>query len=324
MTEALVIPGLLSIDPELWDGVGPAEVTIGPLAGWAQRLDVTDWKTERWYLPREVAQRLGVSPPERRLDLSACPALAAALSAALLVRVDEAVAMTAIAAQAPALLVAYHRGAGGGGLTVHRGGEVRGFSGDSFSLARAASPGHEDDDDEGDEDDDDGPELDVNLLYDRLLRVISDGEWSLFDVDLAERAALLDPAELASYAQEQGEIAAHAEAHRDEGLAILAALESATADAVETPTGRRFTRRQAPGFTLGGDADLQLIGGPIVVPPHTRWIAEDVAAFNPPERVARRSRLIAQNRPAAQPAPPTSAILLVVVAALLLLGWLLG
>ena len=319
MPDSLVVPGLIAIDPLLWGGVGPAEVVMGPLAGKAERLDILEWKDERWFLPREVALRHGVQPPDRRLNVSTLPRLAARLGEARLVSVEEHVGVQALKAGDTALTIAYHRGAGGGGITLHQGGVARGFSGDDSSLGSmvCVDPNHDDGDG------DDPIEDDINFLYDRLLQVISNGEWSLFDADLADHAARLDGADLPSFEQELVEIAAFADRDRAQGEAIVAALEAATTDRIELPGGFTFTRRRAPGFTLVAQEGFEVYGGPIVVPPAARWTAEDVAAFEPPERVARRDRLRTIQANATGPTP-WGWILGLVVSALLLTLWIFG
>ncbi|MCK6516725.1 hypothetical protein L6R46_16920 [Myxococcota bacterium] len=305
MPDPLVIPGLIAIDPRLWGGVGPAEVVMGPLAGKAERLDILEWKTERWFLPREVAERHGVVPPERRLNVAHLPLLDARLREARLVFVAEHVAMKALEAGDTALFIAYHRGAGGGGITLHQGGVARGFSGDNSSVGASAYADPDHDDGDGD----DPLEDDIGFLYDRLLLAMSGGEWSLFDADMADHAARIDPADLASFEQELAEIAAWAERDRAQGAQIVAALEGATTDRAQLPGGATATRRHAPGFTLRPEEGLEVMGGPIEVPPAARWTIEDVAVFDPPERVARRARLRAAQL---QPTGPTP------------WGWILG
>lgn len=319
MPDPLVIPGLVAIDPRLWNGFGPAEVVLGPLAGKAERLDILDWKTERWFLPRAVAERHGVQPPERRWDVSPFPLLAARLGEARLVFVEEHVATRALEAGDTALVIAYHRGAGGGGITLHQGGVARGFSGENTSLGASAWADSDPDDGDGD----DPVEDDISFLYDRLLLAMSHGEWSLFDAELADRAARMDGADLASFEQELVEIAAWAEAGRARGEAIVAALGSAVQDRVELPDGATATRRRAPGFTLRAEEGLEVIGGPFEVPPAARWTIEDVAVFDPPERVARRERLRTIQRQAIKPTP-WGWILGLVGLSVLLVVWLLG
>ena len=319
MPDPLVIPGLVAIDPRLWGGVGPAEVVMGPLAGKAERLDILEWKDERWFLPREVAERHGVAPPERRLNVENLPLLAARLSEARLVFVDEHVGMKALEAGDTALFIAYHRGAGGGGITLHQGGVARGFSGENSGLGASACADPDHDDGDGD----DPLEDDIGFLYDRLLLAMSNGEWSLFDAELADRAARIDSAELASFEQELVEIAAWAERDRAQGELIVAALGAATTDRVELPGGATATRRRAPGFTLRAEDGLEVWGGPVEVPPAARWTIEDVAVFDPPERVARRDRLRAMQRQASGPTPWGWILGLLGLTALLVV-WMIG
>ncbi|MEY3211102.1 MAG: hypothetical protein RIT28_1583 [Pseudomonadota bacterium] len=319
MPNPLVIPGLIAIDPQLWGGVGSAEVVMGPLAGKAARMDILEWKDERWFLPRAVAERHGHQLPERRLNLTNLPLLAARLGEARLVSVAEHVATKALQAGDTALLIAYHRGAGGGGITLHQGGVTRGFSGDDASLGSTACTDPNHDDGEGD----DPIEDDMAFVYDQILQTISGGEWSLFDADLADTASRLCDADLASHERELAEINALAEQGRAQGEAIVAALNAATTDRLELPGGFTMTRRRAPGFTLRAVEGFEVYGGPIEVPASARWTAEDVAVFDPPERVARRARLL-KIQAEASGSTPWSWIVGLVVSAVVLTLWMFG
>ncbi|MFY0534668.1 hypothetical protein [Nannocystis pusilla] len=117
MPEALVIPGLVAIDPHRWEGRGQAELVRGPLAGKATRFELSDTKGERWLVPREVAARRGLRLPDQHPALAEFPRLRARLAEAALVRVDEAGRLAGATADA-AIGLGYHRGAGGGNLEV--------------------------------------------------------------------------------------------------------------------------------------------------------------------------------------------------------------
>lgn len=285
MPEALVIPGLLAIDPHRWDGAGPAEVVRGALAGKAALPELSDWKRELWLVPREVAARQGVRMVTER-ELANTPRLRARVTEAALVVVDDAVGHAASRAGERVVFVAYHRVAGGGGLEVHGGGVVRGFSAVDFDLLAQMV--------ERDEDGEFVGSLPViEHVYDRVLRALTGGELSLYDVDLAEGVARLSAGEFGSYEEELAEIEAMAAERRVLGEALLTALGEAEADECELPGGYVARREREPGFTLRSEGELTVIGGPIVVGAEERWIAEDVQDFTPRARKIRRDRVMA-------------------------------
>ncbi len=176
MPEASVIPGFLSIAPRIWEGSGRAEVVQHRLAGVAELPEISDWKRFCWFLPRAAAERQQLPMPESRLV--GAPRLQVWLAQARLVQVEDGVAHRAIKAGEQAIFLAYHRVGGGGALELHQGATVRGFSCEDAALYAAAF-GEEEDEEEG------GYGHDVAALYDRILAVLSAGELSLYDVDLA-------------------------------------------------------------------------------------------------------------------------------------------
>lgn len=315
MPAALVIPGLLAIDPRLWDGRGRAEVVRGPLAGLAALPDLLDWKREVWLLPREVAARHGAPAPEQRRDLSGQPRLRARFARAALVLVDEPAARRALAAGDSAVFLAYHRVAGGGGLEVHGRDGARGFSADDASLRRAVA---------GDEDD--AGHLSTVDLYDRTLRALTGDALSLNDVDLADFAAHLSPAEYASHEAELAEIEALAAQQRPLADAVLAALDAADTDAAELPGDYLARRTREPAFTLRPAPGVDVRGGPIRVPARERWFVADVQDFTPAARKARRDRILAaqlarQARPLGC-SPRLAAVVVALLVVLAVVAWL--
>lgn len=285
MPEALVVPGLVCIDPGLWSGTGDADLVRGPLAGKASLPEIEDWKQEIWLLPREVAARRGAPPPEARLTLDAYPRVAARLAEARLVIAEERLATAALAAGERVIFLAYHRVSGGGGLTVHGPEGARGFSAEDASLTRLAL-GLGDDEDEPE----DAPS--AARLYDRILGALTGGEASMLDVDLADTARRLPASELLSHEVELEQIEAQAAPRRAQAEALLAALDAASSDTVTLPGGYRARRVRERAFTLRGDEDVTVTGGPISVPAGARWVVEGVSDFTPPERAARRDRLL--------------------------------
>lgn len=314
MPEALVIPGLVAIDPGLWDGVGPAELLRGPLAGKAALPELEDWKQELWLLPREVAARHGARLPDAQIDPTRHPRTAAWLGEARLVVVDEQIATRAQKAGETALYLAYHRVSSGGGLELHGPDGARGFSSEDPPLLRVALQLDEDDEDEPED------EPPIARVYDRVLRALSGGAWSMLDVDLADTARRIPASEYDSHERELGEIAAMAGARRAEAEALLAALDATTEDTITLPGGYRARRVREPAFTLRADGDVSVTGPPIPVPADQRWIFEDVAAFTPAERGARRLRLLQDLRAGRVPGKGVSPRLILVAAALLVLA----
>lgn len=287
MPEALVIPGLVAIDPHVWEGRGQAELVRGPLAGKATRFELSDTKGERWLVPREVAARRGLRLPEQHPALAEYPRLRARLAEAALVRVDEA-GRLAGATRDSAIYLAYHRGAGGGNLEVALDEGTRGFSAESAGLCRQAV---------GDTDDEDAAwNCSVEGVYDRVLRALTDGRYSLYDVDLAEFAAHVAEPEFAAFEAELAEIEVMAAERRPLAESLLEALEAATGDTALLPGGYSARRVEEPGFTLRSDGDVTVIGGPVAVPAMVRWFVADVQDFTPPGRKARREQAIARQQ----------------------------
>ncbi|HEY8377359.1 MAG TPA: hypothetical protein VIK91_12775 [Nannocystis sp.] len=281
--EALVIPGLVAIDPGRWEGSGPAEIVRGPLAGKARLPELSDWKRELWLLPREVAARYGVRNPADHPDLAQYPRLRARLAEAALVVAEGEAADRALAAGEPGIYLAYHRVSGGGELEVEDREQPRGFKAtdqELLALARVSTT--------------DGAS--VAMVYDRILRALTRGKLSLYDVDLADWAARVQASEFAAWEAELAEIEAMAAEKRPLAESLLAALEAAEADTVTLPGGYRARRRRARAFVLRDrdHGDFSVIGPPIEVPAEERWVVADVQAFNPPARVARRARAFAQ------------------------------
>jgi hypothetical protein len=287
MPEALVIPGLLAIDPHRWEGRGQAEIVRGPLAGKADRFGLSDTKGERWLVPREVAAHRGLRLPDQHPALAEYPRLRARLAEAALVVVDEA-GRLAGATRDASIYLAYHRVAGGGSLEVALGGETRGFSAENGGLFRQVV---------GETDDEDaGWNCSADVVYERVLRALTDDALSLADVALAEFAARLSPEQFADFEAELAEIDAQAAERRPLAEAVLAALDAASGDAVELPGGYAARRVVEPAFRLRSGGDVTVIGGPIAVPASVRWFAADVQDFTPAARKARRERSFARRR----------------------------
>lgn len=287
MPAALVVPGLVAIDPWLWDGQGPAEIVLGPLAGKATRFELADTKGERWLVPRAVAVRGGLRLPEQHPALAECPRLRARLAEAALVVVDEAGRRAGATAEA-AIYLAYHRGVGGGSLEVDTNGETRGFEADNAGLFRQVV---------GASDDEDAAwRCSVDVVYDRVLQALTGGALSLFDVELAELAARLSPAQFADFEAELAEIDALAAERRALAESLVAALATATGETVELPGGHAARRIEEPAFTLRTGGDVTVRGGPIGVPAARRWRVAEVQAFLPPGRAARRQRAITRQQ----------------------------
>lgn len=287
MPEALVIPGLVAIDPHRWSGRGQAELVRGPLAGKATRFELSDTKDERWLVPREVAARRGLRLPDQHPALAEYPRLRARLAEAALVRVDEA-GRRAGATSDSQIYLAYHRGAGGGDLEVALDGWARGFSGENAGLLRQVV---------GDTDDEDAAwRCSVDVVYDRVLRALTDGRYSLYDVDLAEFAARVAAPEFAAFEAELTEIEAMAAERRPLAESLLAALETATGDTAALPGGYSARRVEEPAFTLRSGGGVTVSGGSVAVPALVRWFVADVEDFTPPSRKARRQQAIARQR----------------------------
>ncbi|MCY0988084.1 hypothetical protein OV203_13180 [Nannocystis sp. ILAH1] len=287
MPEALVIPGLVAIDPHRWEGRGQAELVRGPLAGKATRFELSDTKDERWLVPREVAARRGLRLPEQHPALAEFPRLRTRLAEAALVRVDEAARLAGATADA-GICLGYHRGVGGGNLEVALDGWTRGFSAESAGLCRQAV---------GDTDDEDAAwNCSVDVVYDRVLQALTDGRYSLYDVDLAEFAARVAEPEFAAFEAELAEIEAMAAERRPLAESLLAALEAATGDTALLPGGYAARRAHEPAFTLRSGGDVTVIGGNIAVPAVVRWFVADVEDFTPPSRKARRGQAIARQQ----------------------------
>lgn len=285
MPEALVIPGLVAIDPHRWDGCGQAEVIRGPLAGKAALPDLEDWKVGLWLLPREVAVRRGLRVPDARAELAAYPRLRARMAEAALVVVDEA-HLGAGEAGDMRIFLAYHRVSAGGGLEVHGPDGVRGFSADDVSLF-AQLRGDADDDDDVDH-----PA--IASVYDRVLRALTGGRLSLYDVGLALWAENLSPSVYASFEAELAEIEAMAAERRPLAESLVAALAAAEGDEVPLPGGYQARRQREPAFALRSGGGVTVTNGPIRVPAVDRWFVADVQAFAPPGRQARRQQAFAQ------------------------------
>jgi hypothetical protein len=287
MPEALMIPGLVAIDPHVWEGRGQAELVRGPLAGKATRFELSDTKGERWLVPREVAARRGLRLPDQHPALAEYPRLRARLAEAALVGVDEA-GRLAGATREGSIYLAYHRGVGGGNLEVALDGWTRGFSGESAGLCRQVV---------GDSDDEDAAwSCSVDVVYDRVLRALTGGRYSLYDVDLAEFAAGVAEPEFAAFEAELAEIEAMAAERRPLAESLLAALETATGDSVELPGGYSARRVEEPAFTLRSGGDVTVIGEPVAVSALVRWFVADVEDFTPPSRKARRGQAIARQQ----------------------------
>ncbi|MFZ6181134.1 hypothetical protein [Nannocystis pusilla] len=291
MPEALVIPGLVAIDPHVWEGRGQAEIVLGPLAGKATRFELSDTKGERWLVPREVAAGRGLRLPEQHPALAGYPRLRARLAEAALVRVDEA-GRLAGATRDAAICLGYHRGVGGGNLEVSLDGWTRGFSAENAGLLRQVV---------GASDDEDAAwSVSIDVVYDRVLRALTDGKYSLYDVDLAEFAARVAEPAFAAFEAELAEIEAMAAERRPLAESLLAALAAATGDTAVLPGGYAARRVEAPAFTLRSGGDVTVIGGPVAVPASVRWFVADVEDFTPPSRKARRGQAIARQQAEAQ------------------------
>lgn len=284
-----MIPGLVAIDPGLWDGQGPAEIVRGPLAGKAHLPELSDWKRELWLVPRAVAERHRVPIPGEGRDLSATPRLRALLAEAALVVVDEARAGRLLAAGERALSLSYHRVSGGGSLALFDRGAERGFSAEDPALWRQITPR-----------DDDG-ELDLRAperVYDPILRALTGGALSLRDVDFADFAAHLRPADFAAREDDLRELEDLADRRRPDAERLLAALDAAEGPRVDLPGGYHARRERRPGFVLAGGGDVVVSGAPIEVPAEERWVVDDVAALRLPGRDARRDAALAAARAA--------------------------
>ncbi|MCY1059679.1 hypothetical protein [Nannocystis sp. SCPEA4] len=317
MPEALVIPGLIAIDPHRWDGRGQAEIVRGALAGKADLPELSDWKRELWLIPREVARRLGVRPPEERAELSPYPRLRGRLAEAALVVVDEATVGKAAFAGYMTISVSYHRVASGGSVEVHDGEVARGFSGEYGDLLAQVA---------GDGDAEEGRSRGHRALeraFDRVLRALTGGALSLYDVDFADFAAHLRSPEFAGFEAELAEIEAQGAERRPLAESLLAALDAAADDEVALPGGYVARRVREPDFTLRPRGVLTVSGGPIAVPADERWLVDDVEAFMPAARKARIDQSFARHRSQAEaPRRVGLAVLVavvVVVSAVLLL-----
>ncbi|MBZ5710064.1 hypothetical protein [Nannocystis pusilla] len=308
MPEALVIPGLIAIDPHRWDGRGQAELVRGALAGKTDLPELSDWKRELWLIPREVARRLAVRPPEERADLSSCPRLQARLAEAALVVVDEATAGKAAFAGYMTISVSYHRVASGGSVEVHDGEGVRGFSGEYGDLlGQVAGDGDEVDDERRDY-------RALERAFDRVLRALTGGALSLYDVGFADLAAHLRAPEFAALEAELAEIEAQGAERRPLAESLLAALDAATEDEVALPGGYVARRVREPAFTLRPRGVLTVSGGPIAVPADERWLVDDVEAFMPAARKARIDQSFARRRSQAEASRRVRLAVLVAVA----------
>ncbi|HND30735.1 MAG TPA: hypothetical protein PLA94_12080 [Myxococcota bacterium] len=315
MSEALVVPGVLSIAPRIWEGEGRAEVLRHRLAGIAELPELSDWKQTVWCIPHAAAQRLGLPLPEHRLQPA--PRLAARFAAARLVQVEEDVALRAIKAGEQALFLAYHRVGGGGGMEWHSGGGVQGFSCEDGPLFDAAFGTGEEEED--------GEYHDTALLYDRILTTLSEGSLSLYDVDLAMLACCLLEEDLPSWEAELAWVEAQGLQRRAEAEEVLLLLAQATTDRVQLPEGRVAIRQREPAFALTATRDLQLTGHPIEVPATERWWVEQVRAFEPPSRLERRAEALARLRrssPAGHSAARWLGALVLLVALGMLWQWL--
>ena len=328
MPAALVVPGLLSIDPRTWEGPGDAEIEVGWLAGRAGLPELTDWKRELWLAPPEVALRPGGALPQARLNMNEAPRLAALLDGAALVVVDAAVGARAAAARDTVIVVSYHRVSGGGGLEVHGSGGVRGFSaedGDLFAQVEGRADSADPDEDDADR------EASTEHVYDRVLRAITGGTFSLRDVELADHATRIQADDVTSYEAELAWIAAEAERGRGTAEQLVLALAAPGPDTRELPGGYRARRIPELAFTLHAEGGVTLTGAPVVVPAGERWVAADVGEFLPPPRKARRDRALAGNRSrraslgSSRPfAVPGGALAAALMVGLLVLGFLRG
>lgn len=283
-----MIPGLVEIDPGRWDGQGPAEIVRGPLAGKARLPELSDWKRELWLVPRDVAARHRLPIPGEGRGLSATPRLRARLAEAALVVVDEASAGRLRRAGERVLFLAYHRVAGGGGLTIFDRGLERGFSAEDVALALLITL--------RDDDDDDIEFQPPEQVYDAVLRALTGGALTLRDVDLADFAAHLRRGDHVALEDELRALEALAELRRPDAERLLAALDAADRDQVDLPGGYLARRERRPAFVLAGGGDVAVSGAPIEVPAEERWIVDHVAALRLPARDARRARAGARAR----------------------------
>lgn len=287
MPQALIVPGIVTVEPRAWLGPGPAEIVRGPLAGYARLPEITDWKSVYLFVLREAAERLGVPTQAPSVDLSAYPHVRAQLARSRLAMIDEGEAPRFAAAGELLIELSYHRVAGGGGLEVSGAARDRGFCCEDTELVSLAWG-------TGDEDEDafqDVWEADpVPRIYDAILRAMTDGEVSLLDVDLALSCGGLydDPG---SFEREFEEVAARGEGQAEAAEELLSLLDAAEGESVSLPRLGLARRIVRPAFTLSRPAGtLTWTGPPLEVPAEAHWVVDEVEVFVSAER-ARRSEL---------------------------------
>ena len=287
MPEAVIVPGLLAIDPQLWEGSGPALVQRGPLAGYAELVDLYDWKSTYTFVRREAAERAGIPIATEVLNLDPTPRVAAQVQRAALALVAPHDAERLAKSGELLVEVSYHRSVDGGGLRVVRGGTTTAMQLVDHDLKllvlQDALP------DEDDAQDDLLDSLSIPALYDAVLRAMTQEEFSLLDVDLALWCSTLPEQDLDSLERELQEIEARANAQRPLAEAIVAALDSAAGDALELPELGSAARERTPSFTLS-DAHVDYTGPSLTVPATEVWRVADVQAYMPKERLARIER----------------------------------
>jgi hypothetical protein len=285
--EAIIVPGVVAVEPEPWSGRAPAVIVRGPLAGYARLPEITDWKSVYLFARREAAERLAVPTMAPSVDLDAYPHVRAQLARSRLVVIEEGEASRFAAVGELLIELSYHRVAGGGGLVVSGAAVDRGFSCEDpelVSLAWGVGDGDEETFEEVWEGDP------VPRLYDAILRAMTEGEVSLLDVDLALSCDGLygDPS---SFEREFVEVAARGEAQVAAAEELLSLLDAAEGESVALP-GLGLARRVVrPAFTLSkADGTWTWSGPPLEVPAESYWVVDEVDEFVPAER-ARRSEL---------------------------------
>ena len=287
MPEAIIVPGVVAVEPEPWSGRAPAVIVRGPLAGYARLPEITDWKSVYLFARREAAERLAAPTQAPSVDLDAYPYVRAQLARSRLVLIAEGEAPRFAAAGELLIELSYHRVAGGGGLTVSGAAIDRGFSCEDpelVSLAWGVGDGDEETFEEVWEGDP------VPRLYDAILRAMTDGEFSLLDVDLALSCGALH-GNPSSFERELQEIAARGEAQAEAAEELLSLLNTAEGESISLPRLGLARRVVRPAFTLSKADGTWTWSGPLLeVPAEGYWVVDEVDEFVPAER-ARRSEL---------------------------------